>query len=225
MKALRRPTKLAAIALVAMAATFAASAPAYGHAPSQAQAAFETAFMQETIDHHFSGVEMAELCLDKATSQKLRRVCSDIATGQAKEIRVLRRWLDDWYDIEKEPELMPADQQMLAELAALEGREFDVALSAAFIEHHRVQIGRSQDCLGEAFHGQLIKLCKEQIRVQSQEIRVFEKVIAGMSKGRQGNHGDHTHDHAWHNGHRHERHHGHDEDAHGDDRGHERDDD
>ena len=222
MKALGGPTKLAVIALVAMGATFAASAPAYGHAPSQEQAAFETEFMQETIDHHFSGVKMAELCLDKTSSKRLRRVCSDIATGQAEEIRTMQRWLDDWYDIEKEPALMPADQEMLAELAALEGREFDVALSAAFIEHHSVQIGRSQVCLEEAFHRQLVKLCKEQIKVQSREIRVFEKVIAGASNG---GHGDHVHDHAGHHGHHQEGHHGRHEDDHGDDRGHERDDD
>ena len=228
MKGVGRSMKLVAIGLFALAVvTILPSAPAYGHAPTEAQKAFEIEFMQETIDHHFSGVEMAELCLDKATSKKLRRVCSDIATGQAEEIRLLQRYLEDWYEIEKEPELMPADQQMLEELAALEGRAFDVALSEAFIEHHRTQIGRSQVCLEEAFHRELVRLCKKQITTQSREIRVFEQVIAGDRNdghGEEHGHDHHGHDHGGH-AHEHPGHHGDDDGDRGERRQRHRDDD
>jgi uncharacterized protein (DUF305 family) len=210
-----RRVGLTAITVLAVAAATFAAAPAYAHGPKQSQVTFEVEFLQETIDHHFAGVKMGELCLDKATSNKLRDVCSDIAVGQAAEIRVMQEYLENWYEIQKDPELMPEDEQMLQALAALSGKEFDIELSMAFIEHHRVQIGRSEACLEEAFHRQLIKLCKEQIRTQSREIRIFEKVIAAAQNNGNGSGGGHGHDRDHHNADKEGQHHG----RHGHDRG------
>lgn len=182
------------VALLALAGAAFAAAPARAHGPTPSEAQFETEFMTETIDHHFAGVKMAELCLEKGTSKQLRDVCSDIAAGQSKEIEVMQRFLESWYDVKKEPELMPADQQMLEELAALEGKAFDIGVSEAFIDHHRIQIERSQVCLEQAFHRALIELCEKQIKTQSREIRVFERVIATAKDNGRGHHHSRGHD-------------------------------
>lgn len=227
MRRTARSVVVRAMAVCVLAtAALAGSTAAYAHNPTPSQAAFEIEFMKETIDHHFAGVKMAELCLEKGTSKKLRGVCSDIAVGQSEEIEVMQRWLDKWYDVEKEPELMPADEQMLTDLAALEGREFDVAVSTAFIEHHRVQISRSQVCLEEAVHRELIKLCKQQIETQSREIRIFEKVVAASRGNGHGDKGKHGHAHGGRqHGHDHGGHHERDDDDRGDRRETEREDD
>jgi uncharacterized protein (DUF305 family) len=193
-------SKLPARALLALAVIVAALTPvaagASGPAPQPDKAAFEQAFLTNTIDHHFMAVEMGELCVDKGRHPKLRRVCGDIVENQSAEIEEMRGYLRAWYGQDKEP-MMPddpldGDQSDMAELeAAAVGEEFDVMVSEMFIEHHLLQIARSKRCLRKAYHDELKDLCRRQIETQAGEIRVFHKVIKAY-----GDHGDrHEHGH------------------------------
>jgi uncharacterized protein (DUF305 family) len=196
-----RPRR-ALLAAAGMAAVLSAAvASASGPAPEAPQAAFEQAFLTNTIDHHFMAVEMGELCVAKGRSAKLRRVCQDIVEEQSAEIEEMQGYLRDWYGTEKEP-MMPddpldGDMHDMEELEqAAPGREFDVLVSRMFIEHHLLQIARSKRCLRRAYHEELEDLCRRQIETQAREIRIFRNVIQsyrgdhGHSKGDDGRHHD-----------------------------------
>jgi uncharacterized protein (DUF305 family) len=202
---LRSPARaILALAAIALALTPVA-AGAGGPAPQPDKAAFEQAFLTNTIDHHFMAVEMGELCVAKGQHRKLRRVCGDIVENQSAEIEEMRGYLRAWYGQDKEP-MMPddpldGDQSDMAELeAAAVGDEFDVMVSEMFIEHHLLQIARSKRCLRKAYHEELKDLCRRQIETQAGEIRVFHKVIKSYGEDHGDRHEDgHGEDrHRWH---------------------------
>jgi uncharacterized protein (DUF305 family) len=165
---------LALLALLGLPGVASASAPA----PTNAEARFEVDFLRETVDHHFMALEMGELCVEKATDERLQAVCADIVAAQAGEIEDMRGFLRDWYSTDEQPSTTKRDERDMEELEEAEpGEEFDVLVSEMFIEHHRVQIRRSELCLRRAFHEELVDLCERQIETQSAEIEVFEAVI------------------------------------------------
>jgi uncharacterized protein (DUF305 family) len=172
----------AVVAAAAVAALSPAGAVASGPAPEAPEAAFEQAFLTNTIDHHFMAVEMGELCVAKGTHPKLPDVCQDIVEDQSAEIEEMRGYLRDWYGYDKEP-MMPDDplDGDMSDMEELEqaavGEAFDVLVSEMFIEHHLLQIARSKRCLRKAYHDELKDLCRRQIKTQAREIRIFDKVI------------------------------------------------
>jgi uncharacterized protein (DUF305 family) len=178
----RRPLFLVSGAAAMLLALAPGSAVGSGPASEPDKAAFEQAFLTNTIDHHFMGVEMAELCVVKAEHPKLPDVCQDIVDNQSAEIEEMRGYLRDWYGTDKEP-MMPdnpldGDMSDMEELEeAPPGEEFDVLVSEMFIEHHLLQIARSKRCLRKAEHEDLKDLCRRQIKTQAGEIRIFHKVV------------------------------------------------
>lgn len=195
----RTPLRLVfATALVAAVSfTLAGAAVADGPAPKKKQSKFEHEFLTMTIDHHFAGVKMGEICVERNTDPRLDPVCSDIIEMQSQEIDEMRAYLRDWYGYDKEPMLDDMAREDLEELReARRGEEFDVLVSEMFIEHHRLQIRNSERCLKKAFHPELKDLCQRQIEAQSSEIEIFEAVIEGYEGDDRGDHGGgHRHDH------------------------------
>jgi uncharacterized protein (DUF305 family) len=177
----RTPLRLVSAAAIAAAVSFftlAGAAVADGPAPKKKQSKFEQEFLTMTIDHHFAGVKMGEICVERNTDPDLDPVCSDIIEMQSQEIDEMRGYLRDWYGYDKEPMLDDMALEDLMELReARRGEEFDVLVSEMFIEHHRLQIRNSERCLRKAFHSELEDLCRRQIEAQSREIEIFEAVI------------------------------------------------
>jgi uncharacterized protein (DUF305 family) len=60
-------------------------------------AEFEIAFMTEMIRHHKKAVVNASQCIDHAYHDALQDLCTDIATTQLEEIRLMEDWLCQWY--------------------------------------------------------------------------------------------------------------------------------
>jgi uncharacterized protein (DUF305 family) len=182
----RRGVRRAAlVAAVALGLLSGATSQAWASEPAREQdtARFETSFLTETIDHHYMGVLMGRLCMDKARSRRLGDVCTAIVVNQGEEIARMRDdFLLDWYDVEKHATLMPSDRNDLRELARERGAAFDIALSRMFIEHHTVQIGRSRECVEQAEHHKLKHVCMDQIDTQSQEIRQFRRILRSYGR-------------------------------------------
>jgi uncharacterized protein (DUF305 family) len=199
---------LAAVAIAALAGPALTDQPA----PRKGQQRFEVRFLTETVDHHFAGVRMGELCVETATVDRLRDVCSEIVTGQSEEIQELRSFLRGWYESDKQPELSRKDQRDLAHLQSLDGPAFDVAVSQMFIEHHGIQVKRSTRCLKRAFHEELRDICARQIELQSAEIEQFERILASLDghdqRSREDDHHDGDGDRDRHHGGGHHVHHG-----------------
>lgn len=170
------------IASVALLVGLVAASPAAASAPAPDPSArqFEIRFMERTIEHHMMGVEMAELCIEKATppppdgDATLVDRCQTIAADQSAEAQQLMTWLRDWYGIEFEPKMSSG---MLAKLEKADGEAFDVEVSEMFIEHHLRQIKSSTKCLIRAWHAELKDFCQHTIDVQSADIVVFTEIL------------------------------------------------
>ena len=165
---------LLACALAAL--TLAPAAQADAPAPTAPAAQFETTFLAETVDHHFMGVQMGRLCMDRAVSFRLGDICTAIVVSQGEENSRMRTWLRDWYGTDKHPAMTADMRAELRGLARKRGRAFDRAMAKAFIEHHTVQISKSTDCRKQAFHHDLVDMCGDQVETQSAEIKQLRRI-------------------------------------------------
>ncbi|MBC9723880.1 DUF305 domain-containing protein [Streptomyces sp. TRM68367] len=139
----------------------------------------EKEFLAMTVDHHFGGVRMAELCVQKATRAHLKGLCSEIKDTQSEEIATMRSWLKNWYGTDETPSVPPETKPMLDRLSGLSGRTFDVELSRDFAQHHREFLPDADKCRKHAEHGELRAMCDTMYQTQTEEIGKFEAVIAG----------------------------------------------
>ena len=178
----RLATGVVALATASLAG---GAAPAMASAPASNPTAanFERSFLIETIDHHFMGVKMGRICMERSRSRRLGDICTAIVVNQGEEIaRIRDDFLLDWYAIDKHPMVMPADAGDLRSLRRRRGRAFDRAVSRMFIEHHRMQISRSRACLTQAQHHEVQHVCADQIDTQSDEIRQFRQVLRSLRR-------------------------------------------
>ncbi len=164
-----------AVAMVAVAlgaGPAAASAPA----PDSRTARFEVDFLKGMIDHHHMAVMMSDLCLQKRDegqlthAGKLGQLCKSITSTQNAEIRRMQAWLQDWYGISYGPMMMPGDMEMMDDLAALKGAEFEIAFLEMMVEHHRQAVVEARPCTRRADHEELRGLCEGIIASQTAEI-------------------------------------------------------
>ncbi|MFP8958969.1 DUF305 domain-containing protein [Streptomyces nanhaiensis] len=139
----------------------------------------EKEFLTMTVDHHFGGVRVAELCVDKATRADLKGLCGKIEREQSEQVGTMRSWLRTWYGTDETPSVPPETRPMLEELSGLSGRTFDVALSRHFAQHHREFLPDADKCRKHAKHAELRALCDRMYETQAEEIGKFEAVIAG----------------------------------------------
>ncbi len=164
-------TVLSAFLAVALAAPASANAPA----ADKRAARSEVAFMTEMIDHHQMGVDMAQPCIEKAVHSDLRRLCRSIARVQAAEIKQMQKWLHDWYRIDHEPSMDHAGHHRdMQTLERLSGAKFEIAWLEMMIEHHLPAVEDGLECIEEAEHSQLKKLCQSIVTSQVREINQMQ---------------------------------------------------
>ena len=58
---------------------------------------FDKTFINLMIDHHQGAIDMAELVLTKSERPELKNLANDIISAQAKEIEMMKGWLESWY--------------------------------------------------------------------------------------------------------------------------------
>lgn len=165
--------------VLSLAATFGFSTvSANGPAQDPETAKFETDFMQTMIDHHNMASEMAKVCLQKATHDELRTMCQNIIDSQTKEIQEMQSWLASWYQIDHQPMMMQNNQQMMNELNAASGADFEMMFLKMMIEHHTTAIQEATPCVQRAEHQELKDLCQNIITSQQKEIDQMQTWLA-----------------------------------------------
>lgn len=60
---------------------------------------YEIEFMQTMIEHHSVAIENSTQCLQEAAHAPLLEMCENMIVMQAMEIRQMRTWLCDWYQV------------------------------------------------------------------------------------------------------------------------------
>jgi uncharacterized protein (DUF305 family) len=154
---------------------------ASGPAPDKAAAKFEIRYMEFTIDHHGMGVQMSQLCLQRAITGELLDLCQRNLTAQSEELMLLQSFLSSWYGITYAPQMKPSGENMLEKLASLSGAEFEIEFMKMFIRHHFRIIVESAKCVDRAFHEQLEdEICAPIIINQSADIRIMQRLLCDL---------------------------------------------
>lgn len=178
---MRRSVAIPMLVLTLLLTALVTPVAASGSASDRAIQQFEIRFMEKTIEHHLMGVEMGEMCLERATApppasdETLVELCSQIIAVQSGQAELLMAWLDEWYGVDFQPKLSDG---MMNRLERASGEEFDIMVSEMFIDHHLRQIRMSDDCLMRAEHGELLSLCQQMIASQAAEIGTFRGILA-----------------------------------------------
>jgi uncharacterized protein (DUF305 family) len=133
----------------------------------------EINYIEFTIDHHAMGIQMAELCVEKAVHEELRKLCQRNIEAQTRELAMLQQWFQEWYGITYEPEMTPGAERMIEKLAALSGAQFEIEFMETFSRHHHQIVQRSGPIARQAVHEDLRGLARQIIQAQTTDIRLM----------------------------------------------------
>jgi uncharacterized protein (DUF305 family) len=167
----------------------------------------EVRFLEGMIDHHQMALDMAQDCLQKASSDALVTLCHNVINAQSAEIETMRGWLRDWYSIDYTPvsmmgamdaeapamdhgghgghgaseELFTDPAMMMGMMAGfnrLEGRDYEIAWLESMIDHHDDALHMAQRILERAEHAELRTLAETIIADQTAEIELMEGMLS-----------------------------------------------
>lgn len=139
-------------------------------APNERQARFEIRFLESMMDHHLGGIQMSQVCVQKALHPELRQACQNIIAAQTSEIQQMQSWLLAWYGLSYTPKSSNAGMNRLERLS---GAEFEIEFMQMISEHHAEAIRESTECLLRAYHLAMRSLCEQMIVAQAREINMF----------------------------------------------------
>ncbi len=79
----------------------------------------EVRFLQGMIDHHQMALDMAQHCLERASTPAVLTLCQDVIDAQSAEISLMQGWLLEWYGITYTPMSMTEMLEMMDDMAAI----------------------------------------------------------------------------------------------------------
>jgi uncharacterized protein (DUF305 family) len=138
-------------------------------------AEFETSFLQQMIQHHRSGVEMAKLVADHTQRAELRQLAEKIISAQNQEIGQMTKWLTDWYKTSpKEVANEKADKEMKPHMSMLEAKkdaDFDKAFLEMMPRHHHMAVEMAEQAEEKSTHPELKAFAAKIAKDQQSEIK------------------------------------------------------
>ncbi len=140
----------------------------------------DVAFAQGMIPHHEQAVDMAELAEDRAESEQVKELATDIEAAQAPEIETMTGWLADWGEpVEGEGMDMGGtmSQGQMEDLAAASGAEFDQLFLEQMTEHHRGAIEMAERELEDGQFRDALDLAETIRDTQRQEFATMEALL------------------------------------------------
>jgi uncharacterized protein (DUF305 family) len=138
-------------------------------------AEFEASFLQQMIQHHRSGVEMAKLVGDHTQRPELRQFGEKMISAQDQEIGQMTKWLTDWYKTSpKEVANEKADKEMKMHMSMLRDKhdaDFDKAFLEMMPKHHHVAVEMAEQAENKSTHPELKELAAKIAKDQQNEIK------------------------------------------------------
>ena len=154
--------------------------------------AADVEFAQMMIVHHQGALEMAELAVERASTDEVRALAERIAAAQGPEIELMSGWLQTW------DEELPAgaehggmdhggmdmdgmdQEEAMTTLAGLEGVEFDRKFLELMVAHHRGAIEMAQTQIGEGADSDALALARTIRDDQNTEITEMENLLRSL---------------------------------------------
>ncbi len=141
-------------------------------------ARFEVRWMRSMINHHGMAIKMARQALRNSDNGEVLALAKGIIQAQTREIRQMQTWLSSGYGVKGvRPRMNGEDRQMLRDLGSKRGAEFDREFLTMMIEHHRTAINEAGDCLANAVHVKLRRLCGNIETTQTAEIAKMQNLL------------------------------------------------
>jgi uncharacterized protein (DUF305 family) len=138
-------------------------------------AEFEQSFLQQMIQHHRSGIEMAKLVNDHTSRSELRQFAEKMISKQQEEIEKMSGWLKSWYNASpKEVANQAADKEMKMHMSMLSGKkdsDFDKAFLEMMPKHHHAAVEMAEQAEKKAIHPELKEFAAKIAKDQQQEIK------------------------------------------------------
>jgi uncharacterized protein (DUF305 family) len=158
----------------------------------------DVAFMTGMIAHHAQALEMTALVDERAADPAIRRLAARIGIGQADEIALMRRWLEDRGLSAPDPgtaggshvdHAADSNGMLSAEdmrrLRDSRGNDFDSTFLEAMIRHHRGAVEMVHDLVGTDGAAQdpdVFRLASDIQVDQITEIDRMERMLSDMNR-------------------------------------------
>src|SRR5438094_7762354 len=138
-------------------------------------AEFEQSFLQQMIQHHRSGIDMAKLASDHTSRAELRQFAEKMISKQQAEIDKMTGWLKSWYNASpKEVANEAADKDMKMHMSMLSGKkdsDFDKAFLEMMPRHHHAAVEMAVQAEKKATHPELRESAATIAKDQQAEIK------------------------------------------------------
>ncbi len=138
-------------------------------------AEFEQSFLQQMIQHHRSGIEMAKLASDHTSRAELRQFAEKMISKQQAEIDKMTGWLKSWYNASpKEVANEAAYKDMKMHMSMLSGKkdsDFDEAFLEMMPKHHHAAVEMTVQAEKKATHPELRELAATIAKDQQAEVK------------------------------------------------------
>ena len=158
-------------------------------------------FMQDMIPHHNQAVQMSALVGDRTNLPELRDIAGRIDSSQADEIEFMEQWLSERGETVPEATAHSAmhtshdmagmaSPEDMAELARLEGTNFDRKFLTLMIAHHEGAVKMVEELLdqpGSAYDPVLYQFVTDVTNDQTQEIERMNGLLASLSPDARAN--------------------------------------
>ncbi|MDI6795805.1 MAG: DUF305 domain-containing protein [Desulfatibacillaceae bacterium] len=148
----------------------------HGHAVDS-----ELEFLVEMIPHHQEAVDSASIILKASKRKELRSFAREIMKVQAREIAMMKQWLDQWYP---ESEKQSAYKPMMRQLKGLPKDRAEIVFIEDMIEHHLAAVEMAREVLdkGLARHDEVADLARQIVKTQTQEINLMQQWLEAWRK-------------------------------------------
>lgn len=152
----------------------------------------DTEFAQMMIIHHKGAIEMADLAVQKASTDKVRSLAEGISAAQGPEIETMTSWLEVWGENTSPApgdgdmggmghdgmDMDGMDQaQAMSHLQSLSGTEFDRRFLELMTAHHQGAIMMARAQLAEGENPQAKELAQKIIGDQQIEIEEMKQML------------------------------------------------
>lgn len=155
----------------------------------------DVVFMQDMIPHHNQAVQMASLVADRTNRQELIDVAGRINASQADEIAFMQEWLSERGEQAPDPTAHAAmhtshdmagmaSPEQMAQLAELEGTDFDRMFLELMIPHHEgavTMVEELHEQPGSAYDPVLFQFTDDIVNDQTSEIERMNALLVSLS--------------------------------------------
>ena len=138
-------------------------------------AEFEQSFLEQMIQHHKSGIEMAKMVSDHTKRAELRQFADKMIAAQQQEIEKMTGWLKEWFNASpKSVANEAADKEMKEHMPMLSGKkdaDFDKAFLQMKPQHHHMAVEMAEQAEKKATHPELKEFAAKIAKDQKDEIK------------------------------------------------------